>query len=198
MEEEYYNRWAKLYYFIDRAYKDEQILHSLDMHNDAVKKGEASFEGIDRIMGHIAQVAGEDLALCLCKICYDKDSKNNLSRFNAFLQKHYPEHALPTNEFQSLKQDESFVSDLIKIRDQWIAHNDYSDANVSLDYKQLWAALGKVTSLFNRLCVKEIDERIYPYSEIEIVKTVFDITVQMSNLLRNNQVAPAEKEQCDA
>jgi hypothetical protein len=183
MDEEYYSRWSKLFYFIDRAYKDVQILHTLDMQNDAIRKGEASIIGIDKVLSHIALVAGEDLALCLCKIFYDKKSQNNLSRLNAFLQTNYPAYAIPTNEFQALKQDKKFVTDLTRIRDKWLAHNDVIDASVSMDFNCLWKALGNVTSVFNKMCKKEIDQRVYPYNETTIVKTFFDISVQMSRLL---------------
>lgn len=183
IDNDYWVRWGKLYYWIDRAFKDNQILVSFKIQNDAIKQGEASIKDYAGLLNHIARLAIEDFALCLCKVNYDKDSKNKLSCLNAYLQEHHAEYAIPTNAFQELKNDTSFVDRLKALRDKMLAHNDFDETGAIIQLDELQKALGEVTEVFNELCHKEIDGRVSPYYYATQARTQIDFAIQMQRLL---------------
>lgn len=191
--QEYYQRINKLRHIIVTAHNDKWIIAVLQRHDEAIRQGHATLGASYAILNHISELAMTDLALSLCKLYYDENSKNTLKKLNSFVRKRFPEIKVPSVSFKDFNKDDFFREKLISMRKQSLAHNDTETSGISVAVADMTMRLDKLTEIFNLLCIKEIDYRVIPYSDFDELKTTINFFNQMGKMLSYTYEDDVEK-----
>lgn len=158
LDNEYYTRCEELYHLILKAYIDKSIIVATEQ--ESVKHlADNSFESRKSdVLGHLIELAKNDLALTVWKIYCDNDNRaNTLKHLNAYLNS--KEICLHKKTKLSQKFDD-LISELDAFRKKFLAHNDSGRTNVSLPLSELYLVLDEIRNIYNDLCSPFIDDRV--------------------------------------
>lgn len=188
--EEYYTRCSRIRYWLLRAYKNYGILNAMSNHNDAVAAG--VYERCpNMIYKHICELTQTDLAFCIWKIYLDNDSNANTIRH---LQKFLVDRGQLYKVRLSLSKEVSPVVKQIRdARNKFLAHDDITRENITIDMRLAEKALGEIVEMYNGFCNRDIDFRINPISKGDIGIITYNSTVQMMSVMQASSTAKEER-----
>ena len=185
----YHDWYCKLWFLINSAVKDRYILQLLEVSEKKIQENQSSALLPFSLIEHIAETTKQHFGLAMCKLYFDDGSEGNIKLFNSFIQTNptLKSYEPPKVSFSAMnKHDLLLKNDLIELRKKYYAHLDVKNANASIKVSDLGDALHDLISIFNQLCLQNVDDEIIPYSLEQEWLSGFKTSYELAFILSGN------------
>lgn len=181
LKEEYFKRYSEINSFIIKAFYDVFILEGIESNNSEIlQEKKAYIRPSYLVIKHMSQVIMEDLAMSICKIYTDQDSKaNTILHLNQFMHnKSFKESIkLPSIKLHLSNELEATLGDMKKMQNQFIAHLDKDHLHFLIPIRDITKVLYALRDMLNGLCIKEIDAKVEPLDDDTLSSMHNDIVI---------------------
>ena len=181
--DDYFVRCDNLYYLILKAYTDKFLLEAIELCNKNIEKNNECFgKRSFNVLVHITELIKSDLALSVWKICEDNSPKaNTLKRLNNFMRNAQMKKKASPKLSQKYK---SIRSDLEKIRNMSIAHEDVCQSKICINIADLNDMLNEIKDKYNAFCDTAIDDRVQQITTSKINAIEFNSTLGLLSIIQ--------------
>lgn len=181
-EIEFLRLYKELRYLIKHAYKDFQILMNFDNYRRDKELDECQQD----LLNHLIFVIQKDFVLTVWKISLDNETKHSAScsHFRNEICHRLADRRIVSKDAVKVKIDPSLKTKLTQVRNQFLAHNDFSREESHTDINIVKTVLDEILYSFNCSCRVYDDSRLLEISEHEIGSSDFSIFLGMGALLR--------------
>lgn len=198
-DDEYFRRYSELHTLINNAFVDFYLLTSIDGYNITLNAKEYALPANSHhVLEHIGNLIISDFALILWKITDSSADSNTIDSFRTYIR---TKHGKTVQVGLSKQSSHLRDNELREIRKHSLAHNDIQKTGITINRNSLFSLLEDVRKIFNASCFTDIDDRVIPYSDAEMLNVALVSSSGLSKLIDNSLVKlkhKAEKGDNDA
>lgn len=184
--EEYARRYIRIYALLKSAYMDKYLLEEIDRYTKELNNEKGIIDTrVYSVLTHLCELIKKDLCLIIWKVYCDTNTKANtlmsLGRFlTSITHKRYP-----TELSKELRRHKDTISNL---RSKWLAHNDTTSTNDSIEIQVLYTILDELREILNSLCDKKVCSSIAILSDFELIPLKLNGVIGFTEMLyRDNR-----------